>query len=149
MAYLIDTSVLARLANTADAQYATADRAVVELHQRGERLHITPQNLIEFRNLATRPTAGNGLGLSAVDAEAKAAVFEGTFPLLMETPDIYPAWKALVEALGIIGKRVHDARLVAVCHVHAVNHMLTFNVSHFVGMAGFGPGIVVVDPATV
>jgi predicted nucleic acid-binding protein len=33
MAYLIDTSVLARLANTADAQYATADRAVMVLHQ--------------------------------------------------------------------------------------------------------------------
>src|SRR5690242_17572772 len=140
MAYLIDTSVLARLANTADAHYAAADRAVVELHRRGEVMHITPQNLVEFRNLATRPTAVNGLGLSAADAEAKAAVFEGAFPLLTESPDIYPAWKALVGALAIIGKRVHDARLVAVCHVHAVAHILTFNVSHFVGMAGFGPG---------
>ena len=149
MAYLIDTSVLARLANTADAQYATADRAVTELHYGGEVMHITSQNLIEFRNLATRPQAVNGLGLSAVDAEAKAAVFEGTFPLLSETPDIYPAWKSLVGALGIIGKRVHDARLVAVCHVHAVTHVLTFNVAHFIGMAGFGPGIAVIDPATV
>jgi predicted nucleic acid-binding protein len=149
MACLIDTSVLARLANTADAQYATADRAVMELHQRGEVLHVTAQNLIEFRSLATRPRAVNGLGLSAVDAEAKAAVFEGTFPLLAETPDIYAAWKALVGALGIIGKRVHDARLIAVCHVHAVTHVLTFNVPHFIGMAGFGPGIIVVDPATV
>lgn len=149
MAFLIDTSVLARLANTADAQYPTADRAVMELHRRGEVLHVTPQNLVEFRNLATRPKAVNGLGLSAVDAEAKAAVFEATFPLLAETPDIYPAWKALVGGLGVIGKQVHDARLVAVCHVHAVTHLLTFNVLHFTRMAGFGPGVVVVDPATV
>lgn len=149
MAYLIDTSVLARLANTADAQYATVDRAIMELHHRGEVLCITPQNLIEFRNMATRPKAINGLGLSVVEAEVKAAVFEATFPLLTDTPDIYLAWKALVGALGIIGKRVHDARLVAVCHVHAVTHMLTFNVAHFVSMAGFGPGIVVVDPSTV
>jgi len=149
MAYLIDTSILARLANTADSQYAMADRAVVQLHQRGELLHITPQNLIEFRNLATRPKAVNGLGVSAVEAEAKAAVFEATFPLLAETPDIFPAWKALVGALGVIGKQVHDARLVAVCHMHAVTHLLTFNVSHFIPMAGFGPGVVVVDPATV
>ncbi len=91
----------------------------------------------------------NGLGLSVADAEAKAAVFDGAFPLLPETPDIYPAWKALVGGLAIIGKRVHDARLVAVCHVHAVKHLLTFNVSDFTGMAGFGSGIVVVDPATV
>jgi predicted nucleic acid-binding protein len=149
MAVLLDTSVLARLANTADAQYATADRAVMELHRRGEVLHVTPQNLIEFRNLATRPRVVNGLGLSVVEAEAMAGTFEATFPLLAETPDIYPAWKRLVGAMGIIGKRVHDARLVAVCHVHSVAHVLTFNVSHFVGMAGFGPGIAVVDPATV
>lgn len=149
MAYLVDTSVLARLPNTADPFHAVAARAVLELHRAGEVLQLTAQNLVEFRNLATRAKVANGLGLSAVDAEAKAAVFAGTFPLLAETPDICPAWKALVGALGVIGKRVHDARLVAVCHVHAVTHVLTFNVSHFVGMAGFGPGIVVVDPATV
>jgi hypothetical protein len=39
--------------------------------------------------------------------------------------------------------------LHAVCHAHAVTHLLTFNVAHFVRMAGFGPGVVVVDPATV
>jgi predicted nucleic acid-binding protein len=149
MSHLVDTSILARLANTADALHPVAARAVLELHQRGEMLHITAQNMVEFRNLATRAKAVNGLGLSVADAEAKAAVFEGKFPLLSETPDIYPAWKALVSALGVIGKRVHDARLVAVCHVHGVARVLTFNVAHFVGMAGFGPGIVVVDPATV
>jgi predicted nucleic acid-binding protein len=149
MAYLVDTSVLARLANSADALYPVAARAVLELHRRGEVLHITPQNLVEFRNVATRPAGANGLGLRPVDAEAKAATFEATFPLLPETPDIHPAWKALVGAAGVIGKQVHDARLVAVCHVHGVTHLLTFNVGHFARMAGFAPGIVVVDPATV
>ena len=149
MAYLVDTSVLARMANTADPFHAIAVQAVLELHRRGEVLHVTPQNLVEFRNMATRPKAVNGLGLSAVDAEAKAAVFEATFPLLAETPDVYPPWKALVGGLGVIGKQVHDARLVAVCQVHGVTHLLTFNVAHFVRMAGFGPGIVVIDPATV
>jgi predicted nucleic acid-binding protein len=149
MAHLVDTSVLARLANTADPFHVVATQAVVELHRRGEVLHVTAQNLVEFRNLATRPKAVNGLGLSVADAEAKAAVFEGAFPLLAETPDIYPAWKALVAVLGIIGKQVHDARLVAVCHVHAVTHLLTFNVGHFVRMATSAPGLVVVDPTTV
>jgi hypothetical protein len=147
--YLIDTSVLARLANLADAQYPIVDRAVVELHRRGEVLHSTSQVLIEFYNVATRSAALNGLGLSIVDTEALAAGFEATFPVLAETPAIYPAWKALVGALGVIGKQVHDARLVAVCHVHAVGHLLTFNVAHFTRLAGHGPGLVVVDPATV
>jgi predicted nucleic acid-binding protein len=149
MAYLVDTNVLARLANAADAQHAVAVRAVVELHRRGELLHVTPQVLIEFRSMATRPKAQNGLGLSAADAEAQAAGFEASFPLLADTPDIYPAWKVLVGALGVIGKQVHDARLVAVCHAHAVTHLLTLNVSDFVRMAGFGPGVVVVGPASV
>jgi predicted nucleic acid-binding protein len=149
VAYLIDTSILGRLANASDAQHAVAGRAVLELHRRGEVLHVTPQVLIEFRNVATRPVAVNGLGLSTVDAEALATTFESRFPLLAEMPDIYPAWKALVGALSVIGKQVHDARLVAVCHVHGVTHLLTLNVGHFARMAGFGPGIVVVDPASV
>jgi predicted nucleic acid-binding protein len=126
-----------------------ADKAVLELHRRGEILHVTPQVMIEFRNVATRPVGVNGLGLSAVDAEALAAIFEARFPLLAVTPDVYPAWKALVSALAVIGKQVHDARLVAVCHAHAVTHVLTFNASHFARLAGFGPGVTVVDPASV
>jgi predicted nucleic acid-binding protein len=149
MAYLLDTNVLVRLANAADTLYPVAGRAVVELHRRAEMLHVTPQSLVEFRNVATRPVAVNGLGLSTVDAEAQAAGFEAKFPLLAETPDVFPAWKALVSALGVIGKQVHDARLVAVCHVHSVTHLLTFNVAHFVRLAAFGPGVVVIDPATV
>jgi hypothetical protein len=35
------------------------------------------------------------------------------------------------------------------CHVHALKHLLTFNVAHFNTMAAFGPGITVVDPASV
>src|SRR5580658_1382088 len=118
MAYLLDTNVLARLANAADARHAVAARAVLELHRRGEVLNITPQVMVEFRNVATRPAAVNGLGLSTVDAEAQAATFEVRFSLLAETPDIYPAWKDLVGAISVIGKQVHDARLVAVCHVN-------------------------------
>ncbi len=149
MSYLIDTTILGRLANVSDVQHAAATRAVLELHRRGESLHVTPQVMVEFRSVATRPVAVNGLGLSTVDTEALAATFEARFPLLAETPAIYPAWQALVGALAVIGKQVHDARLVAVCHVHAVTHLVTFNVAHFTRMAQFGPGVVVVDPAAV
>jgi len=149
MIHLIDTNVLVRLANSADANHAVAARAIFELRRRGENLHLTPQILIEFRNVATRPNAMNGLGLSTADAEAQATGFEASFPLLEETPAIYPAWKALVEALQVVGKQVHDARLVAVCHANIVTHLLTFNTGHFTRMASYGPGLVVVDPASV
>ncbi len=95
------------------------------------------------------PKSVNGAGLSIAEAESHAAKFEAKFPLLTEVADIYSGWKRLVAALGIIGKQVHDARLIAVCHVHSVTHVLTFNIPHFTRIAAFGPGIVVVDPATV
>jgi hypothetical protein len=79
----------------------------------------------------------------------RASIFEAAFPLLAETPDIYPAWKTLVDAMGVIGKQVHDARLVVCCHIHSISHLLTFNTAHFARLAAFGPGIVVVHPATV
>ncbi|MBY0524948.1 MAG: PIN domain-containing protein [Gemmataceae bacterium] len=149
MAYLLDTNVLVRMTNLTDPRSTVAIQAIFDLHQRGEVLHITPQNLVEFRNVATRPLTANGLGLSAAEVEARVAVFEATFPLLVETPDIYPAWKALVSAAGVIGKRVHDARFVAVCHAHRVSHFMTFNVGHFTTLSAFAPGVVVVDPARV
>ena len=149
MAYLVETSILARLANTSDIFYPVATRAVLTLHGQGESLRTSPQNLIEFRNCATRPANVNGLGLLPTVAETKSASFESLFPLLAETPDIYPAWKALVQTLSVIGKQVHDARLVAVCHVYGITHLLTFNVQHITRFAAFGPGLIVVDPHTV
>jgi hypothetical protein len=91
MAILLDTSILARLANVADVQHLVTTQVVFELHRRGEILHLTPQVLVEFRNIATRPIAVNGLGLAAGDAETIAAVFESRFPMLQETSEIYPA----------------------------------------------------------
>lgn len=69
--------------------------------------------------------------------------------MLPNTPDIYPAWRTLIDSLGVIGKQVHDARLVAVCHVHRVSHLLTFNVGHFSRLAVPSPGVIILDPATV
>jgi len=149
LAYLVDTAVLLRLANTSDVQYPVAQRAVFTLHRQGETLHTTPQNLVEFRSAATRPVADNGLGFTPAVVEHKAALFETLFPLLPETPDIYAAWKTLVQAAKVIGKQVHDARLVAICHVYGITHVLTFNVRHFIRFVGFEPGLVIVDPNKV
>lgn len=149
MAYLLDTNLLVQLADTQSPFYAIADRAVVILHRQGEVLHLTPQVLIEFRSVATRPKAVNGLEMTVVEVESLVATYEAVYPLLPETPDIFPAWKALVSALGVVGKQVHDARLVAVCHVHGVAQLLTFNTPHFTRFATAGPGITVVHPSHV
>jgi predicted nucleic acid-binding protein len=147
MSVLVDTSVLGRLANKLDPSHGSAQASVAKLRGLGETLHITPQNLIEFRNFATRPVAANGLGLTPVEAAKLSASFEAMFSMSNETPAIYRAWRNLVDTLGAIGKQVHDARLVAVCHVHNVDKVLTFNVAHFARFAAAPPGIVVIDAA--
>lgn len=149
MAILLDTNILVRLANTADAAHATAARAVTELHRRGESLHISAQNLVDFRSVATRPVAANGLGLSAAEAQSKADGFEASFGLLPDTPAIFQAWKALVIAVGTTGKQVHDARLVAACEVHQVTKLLTFDAAHFRTLLALRPHFVLLDAATV
>jgi predicted nucleic acid-binding protein len=149
MPYLLDTSILGRLANKADAQHAVALQAVSVLRTRGESLCIVPQNLVEFRSFATRPVNVGGLGLRARSAETLIEEFESLFTLLPETADIYPAWKTLVRKTGTIGKQVHDARLVAACHVHAIGLLLTFNVQHFLALGRVAPGVIVVHPSAV
>ncbi len=100
MSYLVDTPLLLRIANPSDPQYPVADAALSRLQVHGEALHIAPQNLVEFRSGATRPLGANGLGLPPSVVEAQTDAFEQKFLLLPETPDIYPAWKALVQAAG-------------------------------------------------
>lgn len=149
MAYLLDTSILARLANSADTQHQLAMQAVTRLHVQGESLHTTPQTLIEFRSVATRPIANNGLGLSCSTTEAISALYESLFPLLPDTADVFTTWQSIVQAYAVVGKQVHDARLYAVCQTHGVSHMLTFNLSHFARFATSAPRVTVVDPRSV
>lgn len=54
-----------------------------------------------------------------------------------------------MQVAGVIGKQVHDARLVAICHVYGITHVLTFNVQHFARFSPYGPGLTVVDPRSV
>jgi predicted nucleic acid-binding protein len=148
-ACLLDTSILMRLTDTEDVAHPTAANAIQALTERGVTLVLAPQVLIEFRAAATRPVEANGLGLHPDDVTRRATRFETLFTLLEDTADIYPAWKRIVQEAGVAGKQVHDARLAAVCHAHAVPSVLTFNTGHFTRFMGIGPGVTVLDPRTL
>jgi predicted nucleic acid-binding protein len=57
MDVLADTNVLLRSLYPEHPQCAAAERALGTLRERGVRLCIAPQNLIEFWAVATRPRA--------------------------------------------------------------------------------------------
>ena len=60
MAYLADTNVADRRVLPADPQYQSVCDAIDRLRWQGAALYITPQVLVEFHALATRPTEANG-----------------------------------------------------------------------------------------
>ena len=145
MPYLADTNILLRWVSPADPQHSLAVDSVKALQRRGEVVHITPQNLIEFWGVATRPVAVNGLGMSPAEAEREVKSLERLFPLVPDSPAVYAQWKKLVFAAGVSGVKVHDARLAAVMLVNGLTHVLTFNTDDFKRF----PGITAINPRDV
>src|SRR5947209_9343065 len=88
MPYLADTNILLRWVTPADPQHSQAVNSVKELQRRGEIVHITPQNLIEFWGVATRPAAANGLGMSPPEAGKQVENLGVLFPLVPCTPGV-------------------------------------------------------------
>jgi predicted nucleic acid-binding protein len=127
VSYLLDTNVLLRWVQHAAPEHAMAVAAVTELRRQGEQVCITPQNVIEFWSVATRPTNVNGLAMSPARANQEMRDLETLFTFLPDIPAIYGEWRDLVTAVGVSGRQVHDARLVAVMRAHGITHLLTFN----------------------
>ena len=59
---LADTNLLLRLADSGSSQHHIATKALVRLFGQGDEVFLTPQNLIEFWAVATRPVEANGFG---------------------------------------------------------------------------------------
>lgn len=64
MAYLPDTSVIVRLYDTQNPLSKSVNKCFDKLRRNSEELVITPQVLVEFWAVATRPTNTNGLGMT-------------------------------------------------------------------------------------
>jgi predicted nucleic acid-binding protein len=128
----VDTNVLIGAIQTFDPGIrATARRAVKTLYRRDEELICFPQNLVEFWNASTRPTAANGLGFTPEEAARYVDRFQTLFRLLPETSEIFPAWRRLVLQHRISGIRVHDVRIAATMMIHKVPRILTFDFDDF------------------
>jgi predicted nucleic acid-binding protein len=75
----------------------------------------------------TRPLSVNGFNLSPDQAIRRVADARAVFTMLPEHNGLYTVWDGLVRKYGVIGKRGHDARLVATMILHSVPTILTFN----------------------
>ena len=131
MRYLCDANLMwCQFDNSApDQAYIRAN--IDQLVARGNTVYLSPQNLIEFHGLATRPLENNGLGYSPADARVMAREIKTFFPLLPDTSEVYEKWCWLMDNYEVRGRQVHDARLVAVMLANRVSHILTRNGADF------------------
>jgi predicted nucleic acid-binding protein len=143
--YLLDTNVLLRIANAADAQHHLATAATLQIISNGDDVFLTPQTLVEFWSVATRPVANNGLDWEPSRVEQQIQTFLRRFRLVEDIAAIFDSWRGLVAAHAVRGKRVHDARLVAVMQTYQLSPILTFNVVDFARY----PNITAVNPTSV
>ena len=140
--YLADTNLLLRLADPESPQHPVATLALARLLGQGDEVYVTPQNFIEFWAVATRPVEANGFGWNGERTAQEVTEMQRRFPMLPDSPEIFPHWLGLVRRLPVHGKRVHDARLVAVLEAHAVEHLITFNTADFTVF----PSLSLIDP---
>jgi hypothetical protein len=90
MNVLLDTNVLGRMAEAGHPQHQAAVDAVAALVARGDSPRLVPQVLYEFWVVATRPLAANGLGMPPSQADQELSRLGTLYPLLPESPAIYP-----------------------------------------------------------
>jgi predicted nucleic acid-binding protein len=146
MAYLLDTGIILRLANPRDMQHNIVFQAMQVLVRGQEELLISTQNCVEFCNVATRPVANNGLGFSPAESlQLLEREIEPICAVVTEKANIHQELKRLIATYNVIGKQVHDARLVAMMLAWQIESVLTLNDRDF---RRFEPeGITIVTPA--
>jgi len=96
MSHLADTNILSSLAKRQSSQYAEVRRALTILRNRGEKICLVAQNLIEFWAIATRSTNANGLGLSITKTFHEVRKFKRYFTFYDDAPGIFAEWENLV-----------------------------------------------------
>jgi hypothetical protein len=143
--FLLGTNLLPRLCDGASPDQALADQAIKRLRLRGDWPCLTAQNLIEFWAVATRPVGANGFSWDTQKTRVEIDQLLNKFQLLDDTPAIRTNWVNLETTHDVKGRKVHDARLVAVTQAHGVTHLLTFNIDDFKSYSG----ITLVHPTDV
>lgn len=141
----VDTNILLRSAEPSHPTHHIAVNSVKVLLDNNTRVCLIAQNLIEFWNVATRPIENNGFGWTPAKTDVEISRLESLLTILPDTHSIFREWRKLVIDNSVIGKQVHDARIVAAMNVHRVTKLLTFNLKDFKRFQH----IILIDPKTL
>jgi len=128
---LVDTDVLIAFVNKESSRHEEVKAQLLALQLAGHELIVAPQGLYEFWVVATRPAENNGLGKPPLEANELLEQVREAFSLYEDPPGIVDEWQRLCVAYQIVGKRAHDARLVAYMRGHGIDELLTLNREDF------------------
>ena len=104
----IDTNILLRGAEPSHQSHQVAVDSVENLLNDNTRVCLTPQNLIEFWNVATRPIENNGFGWTPAQTDSELTKLESALTILPDSQAIYREWRMLV--FGKFGSRQTGSR---------------------------------------
>ena len=103
--YLLDTNIVLRAVQPVAPTHSLAVQAVTTLLDNADNIFITPQILIEFWAVATRPIDVNGLGWSPALVESEIQQLQNQFPTLNDNPNVFSNWLQLVKQHAVQGKK--------------------------------------------
>jgi predicted nucleic acid-binding protein len=144
---LLDTSILARLPDSASPDRQAVLNGISKLLRNNEQLAIVPQVIYEFWAAATRRPGAlssggqNGLGMSVDRAVLWLQRIQHFCRVLPEPPQLLAIWQTLIISHRVSGFKAHDLRLIAAMNAHGISRVLTLNARHFEGY-----GVEVVAP---
>jgi predicted nucleic acid-binding protein len=146
MRVLLDTNILLRLSERTHPHHPAAREAIRVLATAGTTFCIGSQTISEFLAVATRSIGDRGLGMDPTLADAELSKVTSALDMLYDSAAVMTELRRLVVAYTVIGKSVHDTKLVASMLASGVTDILTFNGGDFVRFSSL---VRVLDPATV
>jgi predicted nucleic acid-binding protein len=84
LSFIADTNVILRSIDPGSPQHTVATEAIAALLRRGDQIFLTPQILIEFWAVATRPRNVNGFGWSVERTSQEVTALRAQFSLLTD-----------------------------------------------------------------
>jgi toxin-antitoxin system PIN domain toxin len=122
----VDTNVLVAAHRADSVAHDRARETLQSLAERGLPWAVPWPCVHEFLSVVTHPRIFRPPStMEEALVEVKAWLESGTLVLLAETDGYFDELTSLLRSGRIAGPRVHDARIAALCRLHAVQELWT------------------------
>ena len=126
----VDSNVLVSAALPTAPRHVAASMALAGLRQASISLWVSRQILREYLAVLSRPQTYTA-PLPPNQLVADVTYFQTQFQVAEEGPAVTANLLALLMAVPVGGKQVHDANIVATMQAHGLRRLLTNNVADF------------------